>query len=254
MPDPSTVPPGVRIRDVKRAALVACIAAVLGVAIPMWNYTRQVLALESNIGKLGAVAAILAGYVFTAIVPLFCFALYRNEGDLLVPRDTRWMTMTAAAVIGMLSVTAMPAWIASFQRESVLHSAVRPWTVGDTSTTLGWIANLAGILLLAALFRLAGDGSPERVVAVSKLLRLLTRIAVIAGGIVAVGCVVGLAATPWVYSYVRDRSLEAGYSNTRWTFSRLAVDRGRTALTVISVYVAPFVVWLGSRTGNYSST
>jgi hypothetical protein len=250
LPRVSTVtagPASPRLRDVKRAALVACIATV-GVAIPMWNVTRQTLALESNIGKLGAIAAISVGYVFTAIVPLFYFALYRNEGDLPVSRSVRWIAMAAAAVIGILGVAAFSGWMASFRRESVLNSAGRPWTIGDTSTVLGRIDDLAGILLLAALFRLAGEGSPEGGVAVSKLLRLLTKIAVIAIHFMAVVCVIGLAATPWVYSYIRARSLQMGYANATVTFSRLAVDRVRTALEVISVYTAPFVVWRGSWT------
>lgn len=233
-----------RLRDVKWAALVACIAGVLSLAIPMSNITRQMLALESNIGKFVAIVAIMV----TAIVPSFYFALYRNEGDLRVPRNTRWIAMTGAAVIGFLSVASIPGWIGSFRRDSVLHFAARPWTIGDTSMALGQIANLAGIVLLAALFRLAGDGPSEKGVAVSKLLRLLTKIAVITGGIVAVGCVVGVAATPWVYSYIRERSLEMGRSNANWTFTRLALDRVRAALAVISVYFAPFVVWRGSRT------
>ena len=237
-----------RLRDVKWAALVACIAGVLSLAIPMSNITRQMLALESNIGKFGTIVAIMVGYVFTAIVPSFYFALYRNEGDLRVPRNTRWIAMTGAAVTGFLSVASIPGWIGSFRRDSVLHFAARPWTIGDTSMALGQIANLAGILLLAALFRLAGDGPSEKGVAESKLLRLFTKIAVITGGIVAVGCVVGLAATPWVYSYIRERSLEMGRSNANWTFTRLALDRVRAALAVISVYFAPFVVWRGSRT------
>jgi hypothetical protein len=76
-------PASLRLRDVKWAALVACIAGVLSLAIPMWNFTRQMPALESNIEKLGAIVPILVGYVLTAIVPLFCFALYRNKGGRL---------------------------------------------------------------------------------------------------------------------------------------------------------------------------
>jgi hypothetical protein len=233
---------------VKRAAFVACITTALGLAIPMSNFTRRMLALESYGGKLGTIAVILVLYVFTAIVPLFYFALYRNQADLLISGRMRWMAITGAAVIGILSIAAMPTWIGSFQRESVLHSTPRPWTIGDISTALGHIADLAVIALLAALFRLAGNGPSGGPVTVSKLLRVVTKIAVISGGIVAVGCVVGLAATPWVYSYIRDRSLEMGHSNANWTFTRLALDRVRAALAVISLYVAPFVVWRGSRT------
>ena len=250
LPGVSTGPGGpvsLRLRQVKRAALVACIATVIGAAIPMWTSIRQMLALESNIGsnigRLGAIAAILVGYIFAAIVPLFYFALYLNDGDLLVSRNMRRVTITAAAVIGLLGVAAIPGWIGSFRGES----AGRPWTIGDTSAALGEIATLASILPLVALFRLATDGSSERGVSVSRLLRMVTKVAVIAGGIVAVGCVIGVMATPWVYAYLRDRSLEMGYSNVRWTFSRLVFDRVQTALAVVCLYVAPFVVWRGSR-------
>jgi len=234
------------LKDVKRSALVACIATIMGLAIPMRNFAQQMLALK-NIGKLGAIAVIVVVYAFTAIVPLFYFALYRNEGDLPVSRNLRWMALTAAAVIGILSIAAVPGWIASLQIDNVLHGAARPWTINDTSSLLGLIANLAGILLLASFFRLAGDGPSESAAAVSKQLRILTKIAIIAGGIVAVGCVVGLAATPWVYFEIRARSLEVGSSNASLTFWRFTLDRVRAAVAAVSVYIAPFVVWQGSR-------
>jgi hypothetical protein len=213
----------------------------------MWNFTRQMLALASKIGTLAAIAVISGGYVFTALVPLFYFALYRNEGHPPVSRSTRCILLTTAAVIGILALAAILEWVGSLPGNSVLHAGRRPWTIGDTSTLLSLIADVAGILLLYALFRLAGNGVSESGVAVSRLLRLSTKIAVITGGIVAIGCLVGLAATPWVYFYIRDRSLEIGSSDAKWTFSRLAMERTRTALTVASVYVAPFVVWQGNR-------
>jgi hypothetical protein len=241
---------GPRLRDVRRAALAACAATVLSVAMPMWNLwnsARQMFAMETNIGQLGAISSIVVGCLFTATLPLFYFALYRNEADLPISRDMRWVAMTAAVVIGILGVAAIPGWIGSFRRESVIEITGRPWTVSDTSNAIGEVANLAALSLLVALFRLVSDGS-ERGVAVSNLLRVATRMAVIAGGIAAVGCVVGLAATPWIYSDIRGRSLEMGYSTVKWTFWRLAADRARTALAIICVFVAPFVVWRSSRT------
>jgi hypothetical protein len=220
---------------------------VLSLAIPMWNFTHQVLALESEIGTMIAVAGILVVDVFIAIVPLFYFALYRNAGDLHISGKMRWIAATAATVIGILTLSGIPGWFGSLRGDSVLDTTARQWTVNDTAAALSLIAELAGILLLVALCRLAGDTSSETGVAVSTLLRSLSKVAVIAGGIVAFGCVIGLVATPWVYFYIRDRSLEMGFSNERWTFSRLAMDRLRTALTIILVYVAPFVVWQGTR-------
>ncbi len=238
---------GQHLRDVRRAALAACIAVVLSLAIPMWNFTRQMRALELKIGTFLAIALILVAYIFTAIVPVFYFALYRNEGGLPLSRNKRWISMTAAALVGILMLTKIPGWIGSFRGDSVLDTAARKCAIDDTSAVLGLIADLAGILLLAALYRLASDGASDGSVAASKLLRFLARLAVIGGGIVAICCVVGLAATPWVYFYIRDRSWEMAISNEGWAFSRLAMDRARTALTVISMYVAPFIVWQGAR-------
>jgi hypothetical protein len=251
-PDVPSVPAGLvgpRLRDVRRAALVACGATVLGLAMAVWNSAvwnsaRQMFAMGSNIGQLGTIALMVVVSLFTAIVPLFYLALYRNEGDLLISRNMRWVVMTAALVKGILGLAAIPGWIGSFRRESVIDITGRPWMIGDTSIALGEVANLAAILLLVALFRLVDDG-PERGIAVSNMLRVTTKMAVIAGGIVAVGCLVGLAATPWVYSYIRNRSLEM---SAKWTLWRLAADRARTALTIICEFVAPFVVWRSSRT------
>ena len=143
-------PPNPRLKDVKRAALVACIAALVGLGIPMWNFTRQMLSLESRIGQSVAIAVILVVYVFTAILPLFYSALSRNEGDVLVPRNLRWMALTGAVLIGILSVAALPGWMASFHDESALDSASRRWMIGDTSNLLNLITDVTGILLLAA--------------------------------------------------------------------------------------------------------
>jgi hypothetical protein len=252
-PDLPSAPVGLvgpRLRDVRRAALAACAAAVLSAALPVWNLwssARQMLAMETTIGQLGAIALMVAVYFFTATVPLFYFALYRNEGDLPISRDMRWVAMAAAVVIGILGVAAIPGWVGSLRSESVIDIPGRSWTISDTSNALGEVANLAALLLLVALFRLVSDGS-QRSVAVSNLLRVTTKMAVIAGGIVAIGCVVGLAATPWVYSDIRGLSIRDGHSTARWTFWRLAADRARTAVATICVFVAPFVVWQSSRT------
>lgn len=202
--------------------------------------------LESEIGQFAAIAVVLAMCFFAAFMPLFYFALYRNEGDLSVPLSMRRVAATAAAVALILVLAAIPGWIASFGRDSVLVVAGRPWTEGDTSIARSDIANVANALLLLALFRLAGYRC-ERDVAVSDLLRVMTKMALGAGVIVVLGCVVGLAATPWVYVYIRDRLLEAGHSNSSWTFARITSDRVRTALALMYVYAAPFIVWRSAR-------
>jgi hypothetical protein len=241
---------GPRLRHVRRAALAACVATVLGVAMPewsLWNSAPQMFGMETNIWQLGAIVLAVVVSLLTATVPLFYFALYRDEGDLPISRDMRWVAMAAAVVIGVLGIAAISGWIASFRGDSVIDVTGRSWTFSDTSKALGEVANFAALSVLVALFRLGSDVS-ERGPAVSNLLRVTTKMAVIAGGIVAVGCVVGLAATPWVYSDIRGRSLEMGHSTDNWAFWRLAADRVRTVLAIICVFVAPFVVWQSSRT------
>ena len=182
------------------------------------------------------------GLVFTAILPCFYWALYLNEDGLPVSRDIRRPALIALALTGIGSVLAISGWVGSFGRTSVLEPAVRSWTVEDTYVVFGLLANLAGVPLLLALFRLAGDGTSTGVVAVSKRLRLAIRIAGIAGSIVMIGCVIGIAITPWAYSDVRHRLPEVALK-----LSRFALDRVRTASLAISAYLAPVVVWRETR-------
>lgn len=253
MPSALAGPVSPRLRDLRRLALVACVGTLLGVAMPIWNLTVQVFSLESNIGQSGTIAVFVVLYLFAVVpllvAPLFYFALYRDEGDLPVSRNMGRMAMVAAVVTGIVVVVDISRWVGSFRQESVTDFTGRSWMIGDTATALGEVANLVSIVLLVALFRVQSDRS-ERGIAVSKLLRVATKMAMITGVIVAVGCVVGLAATPWVYSYTQDRLLEMGYPSDRWMFWRLAADRVRAALGIICMFVAPFIVWWGSRAGG----
>ena len=127
-PDVPSVPAGLvgpRLRDVRRAALVACAATVLSLAMPVWNSARQMFARGSNIGQLGTIALMVVVYLFTAIVPLFYFALYRNEGDLLISRNMRWVAMTAAVVIGFLGIAAISGmdWLLPARERDRYHGA-----------------------------------------------------------------------------------------------------------------------------------
>jgi hypothetical protein len=79
----------------------------------MWRFVQQMHALESRIGKLGALTTMIVLSGFVAIVPFFRFALYRNEGDLKVPGSVKWVAITAAAVMGILTVASIPKWLGS---------------------------------------------------------------------------------------------------------------------------------------------
>jgi hypothetical protein len=242
-----------RLRDVKRAALLASIATVAGVAIPVWNFARLIPTAELSIGKLATIAMTLVVGVFTGIVPFFYLALFLNNGDLSIPRTMRRMAITATALIGVLELAAIPRWIVSFRGESVLDSAARPWMPGDMVNVLGLIADLASILLLVTLFRLPDDRSCEGSADVSKLLRFTANVAAVCGVIAAVACLVGIAATPWAYSEIRRITSQMGVWKAQWAFSWLLLDRTVAALRVLCVFVAPWVVWRGIRARDRSA-
>jgi hypothetical protein len=204
-------------------------------------------ALESKIGQVFAVGAILGFGAFMAIVPVFCFALYRNEGPVPISRRRRWVAWAAVAVIGLDWARAASAWIGSFRHKSVLDTATRSWTTGDTSLALGLIGDLAMIVLLVVLARRAGDAPAESCAATSRLLRVTARIAVITGAVVAVGGLIVVGATPWIYAVIRDRATETGVPITQGMFLRLAWERTWSTLALVSNFAAPLMVWEGGR-------
>jgi hypothetical protein len=63
------------ITDIRKIALVNCMLAVLCLLIPIWNATQGMLAIGQT---LLAVPTIVLASLFSAIMPLFYFALYRN--------------------------------------------------------------------------------------------------------------------------------------------------------------------------------
>jgi hypothetical protein len=70
--------------DLRKAALLACVAAVLSLLIPLWHAAQVAIRLTDVPwwSKLTGLAA----FLFAPIMPLFYFALYRSE---IAPRISR---------------------------------------------------------------------------------------------------------------------------------------------------------------------
>jgi hypothetical protein len=86
--------------DIRKIALIAFIAALLGLLIPVWRMTQQVAAVQLPVWARAPV--ILFGYLFSAIMPVFYFALYRNEGTLRFPKHLRQLSWITAMVFACL--------------------------------------------------------------------------------------------------------------------------------------------------------
>ena len=99
----------------RRVALVTCIVALSGVLVPAWNYFAMALRHPNW--------QIILLILFAPIMPLFYFALYRNQATLPFQKDLRILAFGAALALGILIGTGLPDWIALFERTSVLPEA-----------------------------------------------------------------------------------------------------------------------------------
>jgi hypothetical protein len=236
-------PAGSRFMDVRKAALIACIAAVLGLLIPVWNSTHQVLAIESARPQLWwAIPMIVLLDLFAAILPLFYFALYRNEGALQFPKDLRLLALAAGLALSTITAVGLPGWIASFRSTSVMPSVREVWTIGDTSTLLGAFSNLAGILLLITFSR---QGVNElHGPSLSRLLVTVTRVAVITWGFWVAFNVLRWFLTPYTYVQLRNYAQQIGRISP--SFAYVVGDASRTLVTQACLLAAPYIVWRAS--------
>ena len=86
------------LTDLRKIALVACIASVLSLPISLWNAIRSLMATESaHPGVKWWIIPVSALMLFvTAIMPAFYFALYRDERTFRIPKRLRPLALAGA--------------------------------------------------------------------------------------------------------------------------------------------------------------
>src|SRR5579863_7579262 len=85
-------------------ALITCAAILASLPIPMWTATRTMLAIHTTHPLFRWIAIMLA-YLYSAILPVFYFALSRNEGLPRLSKRLRWVSF-AGALAGVAVVAA----------------------------------------------------------------------------------------------------------------------------------------------------
>jgi hypothetical protein len=193
--------------------------------------------------------------LFAAIVPVFYFALYCNEGTLHVPKRLRLLSLGAALTVGVMGALALPEWLRSvgpywgamkmldwrIGATSILAAAREPRTISFFSTLVGEFSNLAYVVLLIALFRHGSDESYTDV-PVSRLLSFVTKLAVITLGLFIV---VEVGLIPYAYFQLRREALQLGQAPPGLDNS----EATRALFSAVLLFIAPYVVYK-SRLGS----
>jgi hypothetical protein len=233
------------VMDIRKAALVAFMASVLGVLLPGWNGAHRMAAMEPAHPPWWFAPTVVAVVLFTVILPAFYFALYRNQGTLRFSRHLRLLALTAALALGVITVAELPGWIESLGRagaRSVLTPGRGPLTLHDISELFGMLANTAYILTMVAVYRQASD-EPVPFAPVSKFLRVMARVAVTAWGIWVTFNFIRLVITPYNYAVLQGVALRTG--QTPPPFRDMVADAARILLSQASLFAGPYIIWRG---------
>lgn len=232
--------------DIRRAALIACIASILSLLIPVWNAAQQIRAVGSVYPRWWIAPVAVMTVLFFAILPVFYFALYRSEGTLRFSRRLRLLAIAAALVLGLNLGVDLPAWIGSLGREgtsSVLIPERGNWTLGDMSTVFGFLSSAAIIFMMIAVCRHV-DEEPDASAPASKFFRVVTRVAVIAWGIWVAFNLCRLVLTPYWYATIPGVAFPVG--RTPPPFRDAVAAAARMLLSQASLFIGPYVIWRGS--------
>ncbi len=240
------------LTDIRKAALIASVTATLSVLMPAWYAVRTVLLIESN--HSWTILLIPLIWCFTAILPVFYLALYRNEDLPEFPKSLRVLSLAAAIVLGVETVAGLPRWIGSLGSYwtairmldwrpgavTILDAVREPGTSVQLGALLNMLSTLAYIGLLIAFSREERTASSEDI-PVSRLLAVTTKIAVIGWGLFVAGSLVRLMFMPYVYHEIRDLAIQIG--RTPPGAGNLIMDAVRTLLVQACLFTAPYVVY-----------
>jgi len=192
-------------------------------------------------------------------MPMFYFALYRNEGTLHFEKNLRRLSLAAAFVFGFFVAAGLPGSIRYFGSywsaistldwrsggaTSILAVARDPRTISQISTLLGLCSSLCYVLLLVAFFRQTDVESSDSIgIPVSRRFSFVTKAALIIWSVWIAVILVRVVTTPLLRTYTLNRGLVPP------PLSRMMPNMIQTLLIQACIFVAPYVIynsWLRS--------
>jgi hypothetical protein len=228
---------------IRKIALVTFIASILSLLAPAWNFTQTMVGIVSRQSASGwrVIPMALFAFLSSVIMPVFFFALYRNEGTLRIPKPVKLLSKAAALILALFVVSALwtefldPGFTA---RGGSSDGEAR--TIGHIVGLLSTFSNAALLLLLVA-FNLHTNQESTPDVPGSRLLDQVTKVAVVFNGLVLAFLVVRCLLTPYTYSTLKDFALQNG--RTLPPFSALLEEAIRTLVLQACLFTAPLVVF-----------
>ena len=238
--------------DVRKAALIAFVTTAVSFLLPLWDYGQQFIASASSDPKWWYLPLGALGFLILATLPVFYFALYRNQGGLQFASRLRSLALLSAFALAASTAISTLGWLnVMLHRDagSVLSPQTSAWTMSDTSSILGLIGNAACILLMFTMYGHASD-EPDTGVPVSRFLSVICRVTVPAWGVWVGFNLVRLLHTPYTYSQVQDFAAQIG--KTPPPFSALFADATRDLFSQAGLFAAPYIVWRAIRPAKSS--
>jgi hypothetical protein len=209
--------------DVRRAALIACIASVIVVVESLWDGASRMAALGVTGSQWWVIPAFALLTLFSAIMPVFYFALYRYEGTMRFARPLRKLALGAAVTLGIVTALRSPAWAGSWNPAAIAKH----------------LANFTYILLLVSMSRDAvGEQSAQ---SASNFLSVVTKVAVVTWSVWVAFQLVRLAIVEFTYSSLKTYAYQVGH--TPPTLRDMAMDVILTLFSQASLLAAPYIVW-----------
>jgi hypothetical protein len=234
--------------SIRRVAFATFIAAVLGMLMPFWNAAQTMNSVVSThpLWKWWMIPAMVLVVVFSAIMPVFYLALYRHEEALRFPTHLRPLSLAAALLLTIITVSGSSTWATAFGgNASVLTEARDNWNISQIAPLFGGLSNIAYVLLLITLFQHSTEefgGVPFN----SALLSFVTKVAVMLWGVILVFNFVHLVAlTPYTYFQIRGYALQMGRKPPE--LRDMMAQSLRTLIEQACLFTAPFIVYRSTR-------
>ena len=161
-----------------------------------------------------------------------------------------------ALVFAVITATYLPAWVSSLGpyttamallqwdtgAASVVAAAQDSRTINNLSFVLQSLSSLAYILLLFAFFRHADDEStPNPNISVSRMLSVVTKLALTAYGLLVAFNLIRLVLTPYSYFHLRDAALQL--KGTPPQLTGMIANAIRAFVSQACLFMGPYIAY-----------